>query len=81
MCVHACVCMGGEEGDGWKKDQKNAGEGKDSHSHRLRRHDREILRRREVREAESVPQHHVLVVEVRGRVRCYPSGKPLGGFA
>lgn len=79
-CMHACVWAGKRGMDG-RKIKRTQERGKDSHSHRLRRHDGEILRGREVREAESVPQHHVLVVEVRGRIRCYPSGKPLGGFA
>ena len=28
-----------------------------------------------------MPQHHVFVVEVCGRVGCYPGGDALGGFA
>lgn len=51
------------------------------HCHRLRRHDGEVFRRWEVREAESVPQHDIFVVEVRARVGGDPGWDALGGFA
>jgi hypothetical protein len=52
-----------------------------SHSHRLRRHNRKILRRREMRQSESVPQHDVLVVKARVGVRGDPGGDALRGLA
>jgi hypothetical protein len=57
------------------------GIGHNLHSHRLRRHNREVLRRREVRQSKGVPQHDVLVVEVCVGVRGDPGGDALGGLA
>ena len=44
-------------------------------------HHREVLGRGEVREAESVPQHDVFVVEIGGGVGGDPGWEALGGFA
>ena len=51
------------------------------HSHWFRWHHREVLGRGEVREAESVPQHDVFVVEIGGGVGGDPGWEALGGFA
>ena len=55
--------------------------GNNLHSHRLRRHDGEVLGRWEVRQSEGVPQHDVLIVEVCVWVRGDPGGDALGGLA
>ena len=56
-------------------------DGGDIHCHRLRRHDGEVLGRREMRQSEGVPQHDVFVVEVCVWVRGDPGGDALGGLA
>lgn len=58
------------------------GEGrKDVHSHRLSRHDRVILRRREMRDAKGVPEDHVRVVELALRIGCDPGWDALRWLA
>jgi len=44
-------------------------------------YDRVVLRRREVRQAERVPEHNVRVVQAGGGVRGDPGREALGGLA